>query len=355
MHKLTVKLGKRSYPIFVGARLEGIGKYLKNKGFSRNLLVVTDKNVAPLYLKRLAKSLSASGFAVSSLALAAGESHKNIAAVASIYRASVKAKLDRKSLIIALGGGVVGDLAGFAAATYLRGLAFVQVPTTLLAMVDSSVGGKTGFDLKEGKNLVGAFLQPKAVWIDISTLKTLPASHMRNGLGEVIKYGIMSDPVFFEYLNKNISKLSDKNLAEIVGRSCRIKAGIVEKDEFETKGLREALNLGHTFGHALETLSGYKGLLHGEAVAAGIAMAAQLSVNLDLLDPCEEDKIRAALMRAGLGMKAFRKIRPAAMLAVMMRDKKVRNGKLRLVLPLKIGKVAVVEGVPLDMIKEILK
>lgn len=355
MLKLNVNLGKRTYPVFVGAKLENIGLCLEKMGFSKKALVVTDRNVGAIYLGAVLKSLESSGFNAGSLAIGPGEQNKNIKTIQSIYSAAVKAALDRKSVIIALGGGIVGDLAGFAAATYLRGVPLVQVPTTLLAMVDSSVGGKTGFDLKEGKNLVGAFYQPKVVWIDISTLKTLPKRHISNGLAEVVKYGVIKDATFFNYLEKNIARLDDKILAHIIFRSCQIKARVVEKDEFEEKGLREILNFGHTFGHAAETLSGYRGILHGEAIPAGMNTASRLSVKLGLLKNGQFQRIQRLLSAAGLGLSFKEKFAVNNILKVMMRDKKVRNGKLRLVLPLDIGRVTVKTDISEKLIKEALK
>jgi 3-dehydroquinate synthase len=355
MHKLTVKLAKRAYPVFIGVKLEKLGQSVKCYGFSKNTLVVADKNTARLYLKNLLMSLKSAGFNAASIVIPAGEKHKNIKTVESIFKAAVKARLDRKSVIIALGGGVVGDLAGFAAATYLRGVALVQVPTTLLAMVDSAVGGKTGFDLKEGKNLVGAFYQPRAVWIDTGTLKTLSAEHMANGMAEVIKYGVIKDKYFFGYLEKNISKLSEEMLSKIIYTSCRVKAKFVEKDEFEEKGVREILNFGHTFGHAVETLHGYSGILHGQAVALGMNFASSLAVKLKLIKPETKARIKNLIIKAGLGACALKKFPASKVISVMARDKKAREGKLRFVLPLAIGKVIIKSDVPEELIREVLK
>jgi 3-dehydroquinate synthase len=333
-------------------KLAETGRFLKNFGFSRNTLVVTDKNAGRLYAGTVLKSLRRAGFNPSAVTLEPGEKHKNISSVAKIYGSAVKAGLDRKSAIIALGGGVVGDLAGFAAATFMRGVPFVQLPTTLLAMVDSSVGGKTGFDLKEGKNLAGAFCQPKAVLIDLSTLKTLPARHVANGMAEVIKYGVIMDAEFFDYLEKKAGEGWD--LEKIVFRSLELKASVVEKDEFEEKGLREILNFGHTFGHACETLSGYGPVLHGEAVAAGMAAAAGLSVKLGRMTAGESARLKNLLKKAGLPAEFKKKFKPSEILKVMLRDKKTRNGRLRLVLPSRIGKAEVVSGVPEKIIREVL-
>lgn len=354
MQKLKVNLGKRSYSVFIGVKLGEIGLCLGKMGFSKTALVVTDRNAGKFYLRTILASLRGSGFNAASLVISPGEKYKNLRTVEAVYHAAVKAALDRNSVILALGGGVVGDLAGFAAATYLRGVSLVQVPTTLLAMVDSSVGGKTGFDLKEGKNLAGAFYQPRAVWIDVSTLKTLPERHVANGLAEVIKYGVIKDASFFRYLEKNVSRLNADVLSQLIYRSCKIKAGFVEKDEFEEKGLRELLNFGHTFGHAAETLSGY-GILHGEAVAAGMNTAAKLAVRLGLLKNSESARLQKLLSRAGLGLSLEGRFALKDILTVMMRDKKVRNGKLRLVLPQGIGKAALNSNIPPKLIKEVLE
>ncbi|MBN1823094.1 MAG: 3-dehydroquinate synthase [Endomicrobiales bacterium] len=355
MRKLTVKLGKRSYPILTGVQLAGLGAELRKLKTSKKLLVVTDANVARHYLSGFVSSLKRSGFVVTSAVLSPGEKNKNLDSVKRIYARAVASGLDRRSAIIALGGGVVGDTAGFAAATYMRGIPFIQVPTTLLAMVDSSVGGKTGVDLKEGKNLVGAFHQPKLVWIDTGTLGTLHPREIRNGLAEVIKCGVIADAGFFRYLEKNISRLSPKVFGRMIFKSCAIKAKVVEKDEFEQKGVREILNFGHTFGHAIETLTGYGRVLHGEAVAAGMLVACALALKLKLAPAKILSRVLDVVIKAGLSVALPKGVTAEKMVKTMMRDKKTRGGLLRLVLPTRIGKVAVKTNIPIKKIYEVLK
>jgi 3-dehydroquinate synthase len=360
MKTITVKLPGRSYPIFIGVKLEDMGTYLKTLSVSRNVLIVTNPTVKKYYFSKIAAGLKKAGFNVNVSVIPDGEKYKTLQTVNNIYTGMLKAKLDRRSVVIALGGGVVGDVAGFAAATFLRGLPLIQVPTTLLAMVDSSVGGKTGVDLKEGKNLVGAFYQPKAVWIDVSTLNTLPRRQIGNGLAEVIKYGIIKDAAFFGYLERNIEKMlgqgkiKSDTYIHVIFVCCKIKAGVVEKDEFEAKSLREILNFGHTFGHALETLSGYSAMLHGEAVAVGMNFAASLAVKLGKSTEKEKSRLKNLILNAGLGACALKRFPASRIIDVMKRDKKTRDGKLRFVLPVKIGKAVVVSDIAEDVINCIL-
>jgi 3-dehydroquinate synthase len=361
MKKITVNLKERSYHVFIGVKLENLGSYLKTIKVSKNVLIVTNPTVGKLYCAKLAGGIKKAGFNAVVSIIPDGEKFKTLQSVNNIYKDMLGAKLDRRSVVIALGGGVVGDVAGFAAATYLRGLPLIQVPTTLLAMVDSSVGGKTGVDLKEGKNLVGAFYQPKAVWIDVSTLKALPQRQLSNGLAEVIKYGVIKDAAFFSYLEKNISKITGQEKTDlkvceyIVSVCCNIKARVVEKDEFETKGLREILNFGHTFGHALETLNGYNSLLHGEGVVVGMNFAASLALKQGKFSEKEKARLKTLILQAGLGACALKRFPATQLIDVMKRDKKTRDGKLRFVLPLKIGKVEVVPDISENLIKEVLK
>lgn len=354
MKKITVNLKERSYPILIGAKLEGLGRYLKPRGLSKKALVVTNTTVGRLYLKKAVRGLEAAGFKTASIAIPDGERYKTLATVSKIYSAMLKAGLDRRSPVIALGGGVVGDAAGFAAATYMRGLPLVQVPTTLLAMVDSSVGGKTGADLREGKNLVGAFHQPIAVWIDTRTLKTLPMGEFRNGLAEVIKYGVIRDPELFRYVEKTIFRMP-KSFDYTISACCRIKADVVSKDEFERRGVREILNYGHTFGHAIEALTGYRAYTHGEAVAIGMNMAARLAVKLKMLPEKDAARIESLLFNSWLPTSVEGKVRPDAVLRAMARDKKAVGGKLRLVLPVRIGKVAVKAGIDPEKIRGVIQ
>jgi 3-dehydroquinate synthase len=346
MRKIIVKLSERSYPVIMGARLENLGAYLKKRFVSKKIFIITNPGIKRLYFGRLSVGLRKAGFDVSIVTIADGERFKTLRSVNNLYKQAIKIKLDRRSIVIALGGGVIGDVAGFFAATYMRGLPLVQVPTTLLAMVDSSVGGKTGVDLPEGKNLVGSFYQPKLVWIDLSTLKTLPTRQIRNGMSEVIKYGIIKDKAFFSFLEKNvglIKKLDPGIFEKIVFNCCKIKADVVSKDEREEKGLREMLNFGHTFGHAIEVLGGYQKYSHGEAVSIGMNMASELSAKRGLLSAAGMKQIKNLIQKIGLPITSAKEIKFKKILDMMKRDKKVRDGKIRIVLPIKIGKVIVKE------------
>jgi 3-dehydroquinate synthase len=357
MKTIIVKLKERSYPIFIGQKIESLGVQLKNKNYTKNVLVVTNPSIKKLYFSRLSSGLKKCGFKVNLTVLPAGEKYKTLDSVKKLYISALKAGLDRKSPVIALGGGVIGDITGLFASTFLRGVPFIQVPTTLLAMVDSSVGGKTGVDLKEGKNLVGTFYQPDLVWIDIDTLKTLPLAELKNGMAEVIKYGVVKDEKFFEYLKsriKTIYKIENAKYSEIVARCCAIKAEVVRKDEKEEKGIREILNFGHTFGHAVESITGYKKYKHGQAVAVGMNMAGQLAVSLGIFSEVDRIRIEYILNLAKLPVETMEKISLAKFLPVLMRDKKVRNGNLRFVLPQKIGKVFVHKGITAKELKEII-
>lgn len=355
MKKLCVNLKERSYNIFIGAKLGGLGLALRRElAQARRALVITNPRVKKLYFPVLAEGLKRAGFDVSVSAIPEGEKYKNLDTVSKLYSACLSHRLDRRSCIIALGGGVVGDIAGFVAATYMRGVSLVHVPTTLLAMVDSSIGGKTGVDLKEGKNLVGAFYQPEIVWADISVLNTLPERELRNGLSEVIKYGVISDRNLFSFLEKK-SNISINEFEEIVLRCALIKAKVVEQDERELKGLREILNFGHTAGHAIETLTGYSCLSHGEAVAIGMNIAAGVAETLGLLSDKDSKRITNVLSLHHLPIVVDKKLSASKIINLMWRDKKVIEGKLRMVLPTEIGKVIVHPGVPPDAVLKELK
>lgn len=333
---INVELGDRSYPIVIGSGLLGGGFDLTPHLAGPDCLVVSNTTVAPLYLDSLMADLD--GAAVESISLPDGESFKTIATATTVLDGLVGSRANRDTTVIALGGGVVGDIAGFAAACYMRGVAFIQVPTTLLAQVDSSVGGKTGVNHAQGKNLIGAFHQPKIVLIDIGTLTTLPDRELRAGLAEVIKYGAIADMAFFAWLEENMPALLGKDadaLAYAVQRSCEIKAEVVAADEREA-GQRAILNFGHTFGHAIEHCQGYGEWLHGEAVAAGMLMAAELSgiSNTDL------PRFRALIEAAGLPV-APPAIGSQAMLDAMGMDKKVVQKQLRFVLLNELGQAIV--------------
>lgn len=323
---LWIELGARRYPIAFGA-------WNAASASSALALVVTNEVVAPLYAARLQEVLKRQHRLVDVLVLLDGEVHKSWPSVSLILDRLLELSADRHAVVYALGGGVVGDLAGFAAAIYMRGLTFVQVPTTLLAQVDSSVGGKTGFNHARGKNLIGAFHQPQAVWIDLQTLATLPDREYRAGLAEMVKYGPIADPAFFDWLEREADALNARDPATLsvaVRRSCEIKAAVVAADEHEG-GLRAVLNLGHTFGHALEAGLGYGELLHGEAVAMGMVMAAQASVDALGCDPALLRRLQALLARLGLSTVAPR-LGPDRFIALMMGDKKNQGGAIRYVL-----------------------
>jgi 3-dehydroquinate synthase len=334
---LKVELGTRSYPILIGAGLLAQTEALKPHVPGRDLLIVSNTTVAPLYLPALAAGLPDQRRL--EVILPDGEVHKTLASAARVLDVLVSNHFGRDATVIALGGGVVGDLAGFVAACYQRGVAFVQVPTTLLAQVDSAVGGKTAVNHPGGKNLIGAFHQPVAVISDTATLATLPPRELRAGLAEVIKYGLLCDAALFEWLEAHLDELlagKDEALFHVVRRSCEIKAMIVGRDEREERGDRALLNLGHTFGHAVEAATGYRKWLHGEAVAAGLVMAAALSRELGLLSPEELVRVHTLVERAGLPTRGAG-VAPGAVLEHMRIDKKVLGGRLRLVLLRRIG------------------
>ena len=343
MKTLLVQLGKRSYPIHIGAGLLNQGMLIRERLQKERLCIVTDDRVGPLYLEKLRASLKP--LVVESVALPHGEENKDWETLDLIFTALLKSGYGRDSALIALGGGVVGDLTGFAAACYQRGIPFVQVATTLMAQVDSSVGGKTAINHRYGKNMVGAFHQPLVVIADTATLDTLDARQMASGLAEVIKYGLIKDIHFFEWLEANIQSLvarDEEALDKAVVRSCEIKSAIVAADERE-QGERALLNLGHTFGHAIETALGHGEWLHGEAVAAGLAMAAALSVRMGTFKATEHRRLCRLLERAGLPIAPPDNVSPEEMRKHMARDKKARDGKLRLVLPKSIGQAVVTD------------
>jgi 3-dehydroquinate synthase len=355
MQTLTVALGERSYPIHIGAGLISqpalILPHLKRK----QATIVTNTTVAPLYLAKLAEPLKQAGVEVIEVILPDGEVYKNSETLNLIYDALLKRRAERSTTLIALGGGVIGDLTGFAAATYQRGVPFIQVPTTLLSQVDSSVGGKTGINHPLGKNMIGAFYQPQLVLADTDTLKTLPARELSAGIAEVIKYGLIRDADFFDWLETNMGKLMALDEAVVsyaIYRSCQNKAEVVSADELES-GDRALLNLGHTFGHAIETAMGYGNWLHGEAVAAGTMQAATLSQKMGWLTANQVARIEAIFKAAQLPTQA-----PALgvnqYLELMQSDKKVQDGKIRLVLQKGIGKAVITSDYDLNQLKAVL-
>jgi 3-dehydroquinate synthase len=345
---LHVELNENSYPIFVGTSiLNRIGEFLKSNAKSTKALLVTDTFVNHRYAPLVLESLKNAGFDVAVIDVPVGEESKSLEEFARIQDSLVENQLDRGSTLIALGGGVVGDLAGFAAAVYMRGIAYVQIPTTLQAQVDASVGGKTAINHPKGKNLIGAFHQPKLVLIDVDTLKTLPQGDIRAGLIEVIKMGVIRDEPLFEMVEENLDEILNLNvemLIEMIARACANKADIVAKDEKES-GLRMVLNYGHTFGHALEALTHYKRYRHGEAVSIGMNCAARLAVNLGMFSETDFERQRALLNRAKLPPTFPNDLSPEAICNAMSHDKKALQGKLRLILPTRIGEVVIRDDV----------
>ncbi|MCC7411751.1 MAG: 3-dehydroquinate synthase [Gammaproteobacteria bacterium] len=341
MRTLTVDLGVRSYPIHIGSGLIDDAELLRASLRGRQVLIVTNEVVAPLYLERLARAYA--GLELRTLVLADGEASKTLATFERVLSALLEWRFDRQAALVALGGGVVGDITGFAAACYQRGIDLIQVPTTLLAQVDSSVGGKTAVNHPAGKNMIGAFHQPRAVIADIGVLATLAPREVSAGLAEVIKYGLIRDAELFAWLEENIERLRAGDataLALAVERACRNKAEVVAADERES-GVRALLNLGHTFGHAIEAGLGYGEWLHGEAVAAGMCMAAHLSARQGWLGGPEVARIERLIERAGLPTRGPAALDPAHMLELMAVDKKVRHGHIRLVLLRAIGTACV--------------
>jgi 3-dehydroquinate synthase len=351
---VKVSLGNRSYDIKIGARLLArLGAECAGLGLGTRCAIISDTNVGPRYGKTARISLAKAGFAPTLITIPAGETAKSLKTVAACYNQLAEQRLERKSFVVALGGGVVGDLAGFVAATYLRGISFVQVPTTLLAQVDSSVGGKVGLNLKAGKNLVGAFYQPRLVLCDLDTLASLPMREYRSGLAEVIKYGIIYDAGFFGRLERDLSRLlrrDSRSLAAVVSRCCEIKAEVVRQDETES-GLRAILNFGHTLGHALEAISHYGRYLHGEAIAIGQVAAARLSARVLDLPAGEVNRIESIFQRAGLPTQVrLNAPQRQRILAAMQLDKKVSGGEVKFVLARRIGTVEFGHKIPADLI-----
>lgn len=338
--RVPVALGSRSYQIAVGSGLlKQLGVLCGELLLSRRVMIVTNPVVGRLYGAKAAASLRQAGFQVRTTEVPAGERAKSLRQAAGLYRAFLRNRMDRRSAVVALGGGVIGDLAGYAAATFLRGLPLIQVPTTLLAQVDSSVGGKVAVNLPAGKNLVGAFHQPSLVVADVRTLQSLPPRQMRAGLAEVVKYGMIADRELFAFVESHLDSIlraDEEPLTHLVIRSCAIKAQVVEQDERE-EGVRAILNFGHTVGHALETAAGYQRLLHGEAIAIGMVAATMLSVNRGLCEREDLDRLRTLLARIGLPTRAS--VNTKELLHTISYDKKVRNQMIYFVLTKGIGHV----------------
>lgn len=345
MEHLHVKLGKNSYDISFDTSFWKLLYALKDVGAPKKLFVVTDTNVEKLYLPEVMRILSGAGYDADYFAFSAGEENKNMSTILSIVSSMMKHGMDRKSMVIALGGGVVGDMAGFASAIYMRGIDYIGVPTTILSQSDSSVGGKTGIDFGGAKNIIGAFLQPKHVFINVSTVKTLPEREIISGLGEVIKHGIIRSEGFFEFLEKNVSlvkSLDEDTLLSMSKTNCAIKASVVEKDEKES-GIRAHLNFGHTIGHAVESASDFK-LSHGECVGLGMISASYIALARGYITKKDYDRIYNLLENYGFSVKTeipdIKRI-----LSLMKQDKKTISGKIRFVLPLKIGEVDIFDDV----------
>lgn len=354
MQKLTVELGdQRDYPIYIGSDLLSDVSYISPHIHGRQVCIVTNTTIAPLYLDKV-KSLLSDSYQVDVVVLADGEQYKQLDTITQIYNCLLENKHNRTTTLIALGGGVVGDMTGFAAATYQRGVNFIQIPTTLLAQVDSSVGGKTGVNHPLGKNMIGAFHQPQAVIIDINVLQTLPSRELSAGMAEMIKYGLINDSQFYSWLESNVSLLMSVDAAvitEAIMKSCQSKADVVSADEKES-GVRATLNFGHTFGHAIEAQQGYGQWLHGEAVATGMLVALDLSVRMGWINANEISRLRDLLEKLGLPVTVPNDMTERQFLDIMAVDKKVLNGKLRLVLLKSIGCAIVTEDAPQEKIVE---
>ncbi len=357
---LTVDLADRSYDIIIGAGLiQNAGEYIKSLLPLKKIIIITDENVASIHLKNLEKSLP--GIDYKTIILKPGEQTKSFASLENLLDQIFEYKPERKITLIALGGGVIGDLTGFAASILLRGVNFIQIPTTILAQVDSSVGGKTGINNKFGKNLVGSFYQPKLVLADIDAIKTLPMREFLAGYAEIVKYALINDAAFFDWLEENLPAIKDKNpeqIAYMIEKSCTAKSEIVAQDERES-GVRALLNLGHSFGHALEKIMGYSGeLLHGEAVAIGMVMAFKLSVTMGFCAEIEITKIESHLKNAGLPTSPLdikKSWNAAEILDIMKQDKKVSDGKMTLILARKIGDSFIEKNVDSEIVSASIK
>jgi len=351
---LTLDLGERSYPIYIESKLLTESNLLSSHIRAKRVCIVTNNIVAPIYLDKIKQQLT--NFQIDEIILEDGEAEKNLANFEKIMSHLLANVHGRDTTLIALGGGVIGDITGFAAACYQRGIDFIQIPTTLLSQVDSSVGGKTAVNHPLGKNMIGAFYQPKAVLIDIDSLTTLPAREFSAGMAEVIKYGILGDADFFTWLEQNSEAIKagvQSTLITMIERCCQCKADIVSADETEA-GIRALLNLGHTFGHAIEAEQGYGKWLHGEAVATGMVLAAKLSVAMNLLEASELRRIETLLTQFDLPLNAPENMGFEEFIKHMRRDKKNIGGKLRLIIPTAIGQSVMRDDINEDMLQQIL-
>ena len=359
MKIVTVRLKERRYRIPIRPGLLDAAGDLAREALgerTRHALIISNPGVDSLYGERVGRSLRRAGFQVQRFLIGDGERFKTLRTADDLYKFCIEQKLERSDCIVALGGGVVGDLAGFVAATYLRGIRFVQIPTTLLAQIDSSIGGKTGVNHPLGKNLIGAFHQPALVVIDPETLRTLPPREMRAGLQEAIKYGVIKDPRLFSRITRNLERLKacdEAALTQVVARSCEIKARVVEQDEREG-GLRRILNFGHTVGHALEAVTHYRRFLHGEAVGHGMRAAARLAEAVGLLAPDAREAIDEAVLRVG-HLPETKTLALGAIMEAIQRDKKAEAGRIAFVLPVAIGRVVIKSDLPLSTVRSAIK
>ena len=358
MEIVEVNLDRRSYPVYIGGRLKDIGKIASAFSIGKKVLIISSDRIFSLYGDMVRDALSASGFDVYLARIPEGERYKSLTWASRLYARCLEVKLDRSSTILALGGGVIGDLAGFVASTFLRGINFAIVPTTLLAQVDASVGGKVAVNLPQGKNLVGSFYQPNFVYIDLAVLASLRPREIRSGLAEVVKYGMIEDKELFSFLEKNsarIKRLDEEALHYIVSRSVKIKAKVVEEDEREEKGRRQILNFGHTIGHAIEAAAGYRSYRHGEAVAIGMVAAARLSLRMKSFPLSSFVRLKSLLERLNLPVALRKGIDTDELYNTLYLDKKVRGGRLHFVLPKDIGSVFLTKDVPSPLIRKVLK
>ncbi len=356
---VQVDLQERSYSIWIGTDQwnENLNRSLEAFQPIQHAFLIWDEHLSSIR-SAIEHSLSVRGVRTQDYRVSSGEGSKSVAILSAIWEAMLTARTDRKSVVIAIGGGVVGDLAGFAAATYMRGIRFLQVPTTLLAMVDSSVGGKTGINLPQSKNAIGAFWQPHAVLIDTSVLKSLPDREFRSGLAEIVKYGVILDPILFEWIEQNVAPIlarDSKSLERLIQRSCELKAQVVSNDERETTGLRAILNYGHTFGHAIEAITTYGKYLHGEAIAIGMTMAGWLAAEKGLWPKDSWQRQTSLLERLNLPTRCEPAVDCEAMLAAMQTDKKNEHGVLNLILPTRLGEVHSVKGLALDDVRRAIR
>lgn len=357
---INVNLPLHAYDIAIASdSLDELGSRMSRLNLGKKVLLVSSSPIFRHYGERAIASLQSAGFEVTPCILPAGEQYKTLNSVQKIYNAALDKRLERSSTMVALGGGVIGDMTGFAAATWLRGINFVQVPTTLLSMVDASIGGKTGVNHPKGKNLIGAFYQPQQVLIDPQVLNTLPPREFRAGMAEVIKYGVIWDAELFAQMEAckrldQLRYLKEGLLQEILNRSCQAKADVVSKDEKEA-GLRAILNYGHTIGHAVESLTGYKVVNHGEAVAIGMVAAGQIAVHLKMWDRADAERQDALIKKAGLPTQLPAGVEIEAIIDSLQTDKKVKAGKVRFILPTQIGTVTITDQVPSEVIRQVLR